>query len=387
MNNKYEYLEINNQSFYLIGTAHISKLSVDDVIDTVNEVKPDSICVELDQERYQRLENPKQYSEQNIIKVIKDRRVNFLLVNLILASFQRRMAKKLDNQSGNEMITGIKLAKELNAELVLADRSVSLTFSRIWDQLNFFSKTKLLFSIISSIFDNQEISEQDLSNLKQADALESAINEVGKEFPIIKEVLIDERDKFLAYKIKNVQGKKVVAILGAAHIPGVIKYLHQDYEIDDINCKINKGPLNQILKWIIPISIIILIIVLFINDPKLGSHQIKNWILINGGLSAFGVLIARGHLLSIITAFFVAPITTIHPLLAAGWFAGIVEAMVRKPKVSDFENLANDTDNFKGFFKNNVTRILLVVIMANVFASIGTFISGFDLVKNFLNLF
>ena len=294
------------------------------------------------------------------------------------------MAINMDSNSGGEMLEGIKQAKELNVPLVLADRPIKTTFSRIWNSLGLYEKSKLLVSIIGSIFDDEEISEEDLQALKEADALEAALNEVGKEFPNVKKILVDERDAYLSSKIKNAPGKKIVAIIGAAHAGGIERNLDKDIDINELNVVKKKKGIGTVIKWLIPIAIISIIIYTLWSNRDAGLSQIKSWILWNGTLSALGTLLAFGHPLSILTAFVMAPITSLNPLLAAGWFAGMVEAMIRKPKVKDFENLGEDTNTLKGFWKNRVTRILLIVVFANVFSSIGTFISGLDIFTTFL---
>lgn len=384
MNENIVKLNYKDKEIYLVKTAHVSKNSINDVKECIGEVKPDSICIELDEDRYKKISDPDKWSDTDIVKIIKEKKVGFLLVNLILASFQRRMAINMDSNSGGEMLEGIKQAKELNVPLVLADRPIKTTFSRIWNSLGLYEKSKLLVSIIGSIFDDEEISEEDLQALKEADALEAALNEVGKEFPNVKKILVDERDAYLSSKIKNAPGKKIVAIIGAAHACGIERNLDNDIDIDELNVVKKKKGISSIIKWLIPIAIISIIIYTLWSNRDAGLSQIKSWILWNGTLSALGTLLAFGHPLSILTAFVMAPITSLNPLLAAGWFAGIVEAMIRKPKVKDFENLGEDTNTLKGFWKNRVTRILLIVVFANVFSSIGTFISGLDIFTTFL---
>lgn len=384
MNENIVKLNYKDKEIYLVKTAHVSKNSINDVKECIEEVKPDAICIELDEDRYKKISDPEKWSDTDIVKVIKEKKVGFLLVNLILASFQRRMAINMDSNSGGEMLEGIKQAKELNVPLVLADRPIKTTFSRIWNSLALYEKSKLLVSIIGSIFDDEEISEEDLQALKEADALEAALNEVGKEFPNVKKILVDERDAYLSSKIKNAPGKKIVAIIGAAHAGGIERNLDKDIDIDELNVVKKKKGISSIIKWLIPIAIISIIIYTLWSNRDAGLSQIKSWILWNGTLSALGTLLAFGHPLSILTAFVMAPITSLNPLLAAGWFAGIVEAMIRKPKVKDFENLGEDTNTLKGFWKNRVTRILLIVVFANVFSSIGTFISGLDIFTTFL---
>ncbi len=386
MNENIVKVNYKDKEIYLVKTAHVSKNSINDVRECINEVKPDAICIELDEDRYKKLSEPDKWRETDIIKIIKEKKVGFLLVNIILSSFQRRMAKNMDTSSGGEMLEGIKASKELNVPLVLADRPIRITFSRIWNSLGINEKSKLLVSIIGSIFDDEEISEEDLAALKEADALEAALNEVGKEFPVVKKILVDERDEYLSSKIKNANGKKIVAIIGAAHANGLIKALDKDVDTKELEVVNKKKGIGSIIKWLIPIAILSAIIYTLITNRDVGISQIKSWILWNGTLSALGVLLALGHPLSILTAFVMAPITSLNPLLAAGWFAGIVEAMIRKPKVKDFEDLGEDTSSLKGFWKNRVTRILLVVVFANLFSSIGTIISGLDIFSKLFSL-
>jgi pheromone shutdown-related protein TraB len=382
MTNNYPVININGKEIHLVGTAHVSKVSKDEVKEIINELQPDTVCIELDKQRYESLKDPDKFKNQDITKVIKNHQSGYLLINIILGSFQKRMAKKLDTNSGSEMIQGISSAKEINAEIELVDRNIQTTFSRIWRKHNFFQKTKLIISIIGSIFDDEDITEEDLEHLKQSDMLDAALQEVAKDFPIIKEVLVDERDLYLAHKIKNSKGTKIVVVLGAAHIPGILKNIERDYSIEEYDSIPPKSIGSKVAGWIIPAIIITLIIASFFNANTDGIDQIMTWVLYNGTLSAFGVALALGHPLSILTAFIVAPITSLNPLIAAGWFAGLMEAYIRKPKVKDFESLSVDANSIKGFYKNRVTRILLVVILANIFSTIGTLIGGFEIISN-----
>lgn len=378
---KLEYLD---KEIYLVKTAHVSKTSIEDVDACVEEVQPDAICIELDEQRYARLEDPEAWRNTDIVKVIKDGQVGFLMVNVILSSFQKRMAKSLGSTSGGEMIEGIRLSKEKDIPLVLADRPIKTTFSRIWSKLGLKEKVKLLSGIIASIFDDEEISEEDLAKLKEADALEAALLDVAKEFPTVKEVLVDERDQYLAQKIKTAPGRKIVAIIGAAHAKGIESHLSEDVDLKALETVEKKKGFAACIKYLIPLLIVAMIAYTIFNNREMGLRQIRSWILWNGGLSALGVILALGHPLSVLTAFFMSPITSLNPLLASGWFAGLVEAYLRKPKVKDFEDLAEDTSAFKGFWKNRVTRTLMVVIFANLFSSIGTLISGIDIVRKFI---
>lgn len=377
-------LDYKDKELYLVKTAHVSKDSVEDVRRCVDEIDPDAICIELDEQRYERLSNPEKWRETDIVEVIKKKQVGMLLVNTILASFQKRMAKSLGSNTGGEMMEGIRLSKERNIPLVLADRSIKTTFSRIWNELDTKERFKMLTAIIESIFSDEEISEEDLAKLKEADALEAALSEVSEQFPTIKRVLVDERDKYLCEKIRTAPGRKIVAIIGAAHSLGIEKYLDTPIDLDELNRINKKKGLGTYIKYAIPAVIVVLIGLTIFRNRDVGLSQIRSWIIWNGGLSALGVLLALGHPLSILTALVMAPITSLNPLLASGWFAGLVEAHLRKPKVRDFEDLADDTATVKGFWKNGITRTLLVVVFANLFSSIGTFISSIDIVRKFI---
>ncbi|MCI5773048.1 MAG: TraB/GumN family protein [Erysipelotrichaceae bacterium] len=380
-------ITINDKEIYLLGTAHVSKISAQETNEIINQLEPDSVCIELDSKRYESLNNPKKWQETNITTVIKKKQTGLLLANLILSSYQKRIAKKMDSTSGLEMLEAIKLCKEKDINLELVDRDIQTTFTRIYRKHNFWQKMKLIFTLIYSIFEDEEISQEDIENLKQQDILSAALKEVEKEFPLVAEVLIDERNKILAHNIKNAPGKKIVAIVGAAHIPGMLEYIYEDYSIDEIMEVPPKTLGAKIKGWILPLIIMLVILMTFSIDSSQGIDQIQKWFFINGTLSAIGTLLAFGHPLAIITAFFAAPITSLNPLLAAGWFAGLVEAYFRKPKVKDLQDINEATNSLKAMYQNRFTHILLVVIFANVFSSLGTLVASLDIFRSFIALF
>ena len=377
-------LNYKDKEIILIATAHVSKQSAELVKRVIDEEQPDSICIELDDQRYQNMQNPKAWENTDIVKVIKSKKVGFLLANLVLSSYQKRIAKNLSTNVGQEMIQGIECAKQTGAHLVLADRSIQTTFLRIWRKLNFWEKCKLLFSMVFSFGDDTEISDEDLDNLLQKDMLESALTEMRKQFPKIGDILIDERDQHLASKIKEAPGKKVVAILGGAHVPGVKERIFNTQNIEAISEVPPKGPTSKTVGWIIPIIILCLIAYGFIINMQTGLQQLTAWILWNSTMAALFTALSLGHPLSILTSFFVAPISSLNPMLACGWFAGLVEATVRKPTVKDVIDVPEDILSLKGFFRNRFLRILLVLIMANLGSTIGTVIAGMDIINNLL---
>ncbi len=384
-NNKdIHHLSLEDKDIYLIGTAHVSKVSAETVKNFIQEELPDSVCVELCPSRFQSITNPDKWKEMDIITIIKQKKSLLLLVNLILSAFQKRLARQLGINPGQEMIQAIQSAQENNIELVLADRDIQITFTRIWRKLSFFGKIKLFFMLLLSMFNKEDISEEEIEKLKSEDMLTAALQEMATSFPKLKSTLIDERDQYLAEKIKNAPGKKIVAVVGAGHVPGIKKEIYKNHNLHDLNY-VPKGPnWTKWILWGIPIIIVSIIIQTFIMSPPNGFNQIFQWLLWNGTLAALGTFIAAAHPLSILTAFIAAPITSLNPLLAAGWFAGIAEAFIRKPKVDDFEKLG-DITTFKDFFQNRVTKILLIVALANLGSSLGTFIGGAKVIQIFLN--
>ncbi len=375
-------LSYGSKEILLIATAHVSKESAELVKEVVDTERPDSICVELDDQRYGKLQDPKAWENTDVVKVIKSKKVGFMLINLALSSYQKKIAKNLGTAVGQEMLQGIASAKETGAQLVLADRDIQTTFLRIWRKLNIWEKCKLLFSLVFSFGDDTEVTEADLAELLKEDMLESVLKDMRKQFPKIGDILISERDRHLAYKIKNAPGKKVVAVLGGAHVPGVKDEIFKEQDIEEITTVPPKSPVTKIIGWIIPALIVGLITYGFLTNLETGFRQLTAWVLWNGALSAVFTALSLGHPLSILTAFVVAPISSLNPMLACGWFAGLVEAAIRKPTVKDVNSVPDDILSFKGFFKNRFLRILLIVIMANIGSSLGTFIAGLDIIRN-----
>ncbi len=375
-------LDYQGKKIILIPTAHVSKESVELVKQVIEAEHPDSVCVELDEDRYNTIQNPKAWENTDIIKVIKSKRVGFLLANLALSSYQKRIAKQLDTHAGAEMIQGIKSAEQFGATLVLADRKIQTTFLRIWRKISLWEKVKLIVSLLFSFDEDSTIEDKDLQELLKADMLESVLIDMHKKYPKIGEILISERDQFLAAKIKDAPGKKIVAVLGGAHVPGVMNEIFRSQDVDSLATIPPKKPFSKIAGWLIPIAIIVLFSYAFFVSMQTGLEQLSTWILWTGIMAALFTALSLAHPLSIISSLIVAPFTTINPVLACGWLTGLVEATIKKPTVLDIQRIPEDIFSFKGFFRNRFLRIILVVFMANIGASIGTFVAGADIIKN-----
>lgn len=377
-------IHLDDKEYILIGTAHVSRHSARQVKDVIEAEQPDAVCVELDQQRYLSLKDGNKWKEMDIFEVIRRKKATLLLMNLAISSFQRRIAKQFGIKPGQEMIQGIKSAEEMGAELILADRDIQITFARIWKSIGWKGKALLLMQVIVSIFSKESISEEELEKMKSQDMIDSLLAEFSNNFPRLKKPLIDERDQYLAEKIKRAPGKKIVAVLGAAHVPGITKEIRKDHDLQRLTKIPPKSKVPKIIGWSIPIIILGIIAYTFFANPSAGYQQTMSWIIWNGSFSAIGAAAAFGHPLSIVTAFIAAPITSLNPLLAAGWFAGFVQAYIRRPNVRDFETLSEDVYTAKGFWNNKVTRILLIIAFANLGSAIGTVIGGADVVRLFI---
>ena len=382
-------IQHGEKEIILIGTAHISKQSAELVKKVIELEHPDSVCIELDDKRFENIQNPKAWESMDIIQVIKAKKTGFMLANLALSSYQKKMAKQLDTPVGGEMLQGIESAKEVGAELVLADRDIQTTFLRIWRKLGFWRKSKLLTSLLfsSDEDEDEQITEESLQELMQKDMLESVLSDIRKDFPEIGDVLIQERDQHLAAKIKEAPGKKVVAVLGGAHIPGVTEEIGKTQDLSEITIVPKKSTISRVIGWAVPMIIIALLAFFFKNGREEGIQQLQVWIASTVILTGVFALLARAHPLSILIACIVSPVTPFigHPLVASGVLAGIVETMLRKPTVSDIQSVSEDIFSLKGFFRNRVLRILMVVTLINMGTSLGTVVASARLILNLFN--
>jgi len=370
-------IDVGQKTVYLLGTAHVSKESVEDVRRVVEAVNPDTICVELCNARFHAHKNPDQWKNMDIFQVVKDGRSFFLLAQLVMTAFYRRIGEKLDAVPGGEMFEGISLAESGERQLVLADRDVQVTLKRLWGNLGWWQKFKLPVQLFLGLFESEEIEVETIEKMKELDQLESAMNLFAQGLPGVKETLIDERDIYLSQKIREASGTTVLAVLGAGHVAGVMIRIQESHPIEPLDEIPAPSNVLKILQWAIPIAIIILFCIGFLRGGV--EHSVTSigiWVILNGVLSALGVVLALGHPLAILSAFIAAPLTSLNPMIAAGWVSGLVQAWARRPRVSDFEKLGDDLMSVKGFWTNPVSRILLVVALANLGSGLGTFVAG-----------
>jgi len=382
MNRTLKRITWNDREIILLGTAHISKESIEDVNRCIREELPDCVCVELDEQRYKSLTNEKQWQELDIVKVLKDGKGFLLLANLVLAAFQKRMGADVGVKPGDEMKTALTTAGELSIHTELVDRPIHITLKRAWAKNNLWGRSKLLAALLSSAFSTEKLSAEEIEALKNTSEMDSMMAEMAEYLPQVKEVLIDERDRYLATKIWNAQGNKIVAVLGAGHLEGTAAYLDklqsglQSNDITDISDVPPKSALARAAGWLFPAFIVLLVGAGFLKGGiSASSALLFRWLLWNGSLAGLGTLIALGHPLSIITGFLGAPLATLNPFIGVGLFTGMVQAWIRKPQVADMENLTNDIVSLQGWYKNKIAHILLIFFLSSLGGAIGNFIA------------
>ena len=371
-----------NDNIILIGTAHISKESVEEVKQAIEKYKPKIVAVELCKRRHEAITKKDQWENTPVNKLLKSNNAYLMLAQTFLSSIQRKLGKEYGVEPGSEMIAAMDEAKKHGLEVALVDRDITITLKRAWKKMGVREKFRLTWEFLKAIlgYDEEELEELDLKELMKEDVISAMMKEFGEIAPSVSTVLIHERDEYIAKKILDESKKgRVVAVVGAGHLKGIKKYLEQK-EVDVDLKELEYVPKKRfsVLKTIgysIPVLFVVLIIYGFYTKGSgLVLEMFLYWFLINGICSAIGAAIARGHPFTILTAFVAAPITSLNPAIAAGWVAGYVEAKLRTPVVKDFKELSK-LDSLRDFWNNRVIRLLMVVALANVGSMIGTFVA------------
>lgn len=370
---------LSDKEIILVGTAHISQDSVDTVRRVIETETPDAVCVELDEQRYQSLKNHRQWESLNIVQVIRKGQAPFLMANLALASFQKRMGLQTGVKPGAELAMAADTATAKGIRVALVDREIRVTLLRAWRKTGLWKKMNLLATLLAGMFEKTEIDEAELARLRQTDTLSAMLEEMGTILPSVKTILVDERDLYMAHHIRHTPGAKVVAVVGAAHLPGITKRLTEEIPattIDEISTIPEKSTISKIVPWLLPAFIVILFVAgFFFGNSRHFADAALAWILSTGLLAALGSLIALGHPLTILSAFVGAPITTLHPAIGVGFITGIVQALVAAPTVRDMERVTDDMTSVRGWWGNRMTRVLLVFFFSSFGASAGTLLA------------
>jgi len=363
----------------IVGTAHVSEKSVQEVVSKIEETRPDIVAVELCSARYRALIGQEEQKDIKISELLSGGKLFFFLVQLFLAYVQRKIGEEMGVKPGSEMLAAIEAARRTGARVALVDRDIGITIQRFWTAMGFFDKIRLLGSMLPAAFGKGD-EEIDIDSITQADIVSQMISEFRKISPGAANVLVDERDAYLARNLflLSKQGR-VLAVVGAGHREGIVRHLEHPEKIPALE-GLNEKPGKKITfakVFAVVVSLLILATIALVLVTAQSSEVILQacvvWFAVTGGLSALGVVLARGHPLSALTALMVAWMTTLNPFVAAGWFAGMVEAWKLKPTVSDLKELAA-ADSYKQMMQNRLFKVILVAALSNVGAMLGTFI-------------
>jgi pheromone shutdown-related protein TraB len=385
MNDTKMILPLGGKEFVLIGTAHVSRESIDEVSAIIREEKPDLICVELDEGRYASITQKESWENLNMIKVFKEGKGFLLMANLVLSGFQRRMGAELGVKPGEEMKAALDIASELGIPYALCDREVQITLRRAWTGCGLWSKSKLLSALLASAFTTEKLSAEEIENLKNRSELDGMMEELANYLPEVKETLINERDQYLAAKIwasTPAEAKRIVAVVGAGHMQGIKAWMEKiaagekDVDVSALTKMPPRGFFSKALPFIIPLAILALFVSGFLRgDAGVSLSMLLTYILWNGSLAALGAIIALGHPLAILASFLFAPITTFTPFIGVGLFSGVIQVSLKKPRVIDAQTIIDDVGSLKGFYRNRITRALLVFFLSQMGGAAGTFVT------------
>jgi pheromone shutdown-related protein TraB len=372
----------------ILGTAHVSKASADKVNQLVATGDYDAVAVELCPSRHNALIKPDSISKMNLFEVIREGKAPMVAASLALGAYQQRLAEQFDIKPGAEMRAAIDSAREGDLPVLLIDRDIGTTLKRIYRNVPWWKRFSLIGGLLASVVTREKVSEDEIEKLKEGDMLETAFSQFADEEKDLYKPLIDERDRYMAARLEDAvtsgRHKHILAVVGAGHMKGMEKYLRQGQAptqkvIDDLDQLPPPSVVPKLIPWIIVLLVLIGFGIGFYRSPELGWQLVGDWVLINGGLSALGALIAGAHVLTVITAFIAAPLTSLNPTIGAGMVTAAMETIIRKPQVQDFSHLRKDTTHLKGWWQNRVTRILLIFLLSTLGSAVGTYVAGFKI--------
>jgi pheromone shutdown-related protein TraB len=374
--------------YTLLGTAHVSRASADAVKELAGSGDYDAIAVELCQARYDALTAERKWTDLDLYRIIREGKAGLVMANLALSAYQRRIAEQFGIEPGAEMRAATVAAKERGLPLQLVDRDLATTLRRSYASVPWYKRFYLMAGMALGMVSSDEIDEEAIEKLKEGDILESTFTEFAEQSPELFEALIAERDRYMASRLReenaDSSGRKVLVVIGAGHMEGLASHLESgsedpQSERQKLEAMPPKARWPRVLPWAIMVLVLLGFLIGFSRSPELGWQLVFFWVAINGGLAALGALIARGHPLTVLSAVIAAPLTSLNPTIAAGMVTGLVESWVRKPLVSDLENLRFDITSLRGWFRNPATRILLVFFLSNLGSAIGTWVAGFKI--------
>lgn len=379
------HVDVGESTVTLLGTAHVSRSSAEQVEAELDSLDYEVVAIELCPSRYEALTQPDRLAELDLMQVIRQGKAAMVMANLAMAAYQQRLGEQLGIEPGAEMRMAVDQADRHGLPIALIDREIGVTLNRTARGLSWWRRAALFSGLIGSLISREEVSEEDIEHLKEGDVVETTFAEFAHDRNDLYEPLIAERDRYMAAKLREAAsehpGKKILAVIGAGHLKGIERHLgdtddpaHTLRQLETVPAK-SRWP--KLIPWLIVALVFTGFYIGFTRNPDLGWQLVRDWVLINGGLSAFGALIAAAHPLTIVTAFLAAPLTSLNPTIGAGMVTAAAELWLRKPRVGDFSRLRKDTTALRGWWHNRVSRTLLVFLFSTLGSAIGTYLAGF----------
>jgi len=379
-------IRIGDSRVTLLGTAHVSRASAEQVKNLLATGEYDAVAVELCPSRYNALIDPDALSRMDLFRVFKEGKASMVAANLALGAYQQRIAEQLDIEPGAEQRAAVHYARSNDTPVLLIDREIGVTLKRVMHNIPWWRRLGIVAGLLASVISKEEVSEEEIEGLKQGDMLETTFAEFAENRQDLYLPLIDERDRYMAARLQQEASthshENILAVIGAGHLKGIGNYLQQTSEnpaetIERLDLLPRPSRWPQLIPWVIVALVLVGFSIGFSRSPELGWQLVLDWVLINGSLSALGALVAAAHPLTVITAFLAAPITSLNPTIGAGMVTAAVEIYLRKPQVGDFSKLRHDTTRLKGWWQNRVSRTLLVFLFSTLGSAAGTYLAGF----------
>jgi len=378
-------VERDGREFIVVGTAHISRRSAELVRTVIEKEKPECVCVELDERRFKALNERDKWLKLDLKGVIRQKQLSTLIINLVMASYQKKLGDQLGVEPGTELLEATRTAKEMGTPVALCDRDIRITLRRAWQSMSLWDKMKFFFSGTGDLFDKQEVSEETLAQLRQKDVLSELMEDLGRAMPVVKTILLDERDIYLAQKIQETAGQRLVAVVGAGHVQGILEALRQGRQ-QDLSELEQIPPISPVWQWIgWGIPALILGSIAYIGWSKglmAAEENAIYWFLANGIPAALGALLALGHPLTILAAFVAAPFTSLTPVIGAGYVAAFVQVYYASPLVADVQRVVDDAGRSRNWWRNRLLRVLLVFVFTSLGSLIGTYVGAYEVISN-----
>lgn len=381
-------VELGGTRFTLLGTAHVSRASAEEVERQVASGRYDAVAIELDPGRYAAITKPDRWAEMDLFQVFRQGKAGMMMANLALSAFQQRLADQFGIEPGQEMRVAISAAEQAGLPLLLIDRDIGLTLKRVNRSVSWWRRLMIMSGLAVGVFTREEISEEEIERLKEGDLLEATFTEFAETSQDLYEPLIAERDRYMAARLEEEtradggpRYREVLVVIGAGHLSGLARHLEAGGDAApspaEVREELERVPPPSVWPKLLPWALVAVILagfaLGFARSPDLGVQLLSDWVLLNGGLAALGGIAALGHPLTVLVAFLAAPITSLNPFLGVGFVAVAVELWLRKPTLADFSQLRHDVTTARGWWRNRAARAFLVFLLTTLGSAAGTF--------------